>query len=328
MDESLRGGAPVEGGANGLGLTGVGVIGVGAMGLPLALRLAERGHRVMATDTDPARRAAAEASGLQTLPDAAGLARRCECLVVVVVNAEQVREALFGAGGAFDGATGSSAARARRVVLCPTLGPADVEAVGERLAALGVACVEAPMSGGPRRARDGSMSLMVAGAPEAVQAEERLLADLSDRLVRLGPRLGDGARVKLVNNLLAAAHLAAAAEAMALAQRVGLEPATVLDVLERSSGQSWIASDRLRRWLAAGGEAGAASAGPEPGSLPVHAALALLAKDTRLAAEMAEAAGLPLAITAPAVQAFAAAARDGREGWDDAHLVDWVRGRG
>lgn len=315
---------------------GVGVIGVGAMGLALAQRLADCGHRVAVTDIDPARAAAAVAAGLDTVADAATLARRCGRLIVAVVDAPQVRDALFGPRGAFEPVAAEAgrdpggsmeAVRARWLLLCPTLGPADVVAVGERLAALGVACVEAPMSGGPLRARDGTMSLMLAGDPVAVTAESGLLADLSDRRVELGPRLGDGARVKLVNNLLAAAHLAAAAEAFDLAARVGLEPATVLDVLERSSGQSWIASDRLRRWLAAGREAPAGSTGPAPGSLPVQAALALLAKDTRLAAEMAEAAGRPLQVTAPAVRAFADAAADGRQGWDDAHLVDWLRGR-
>ena len=303
----------------------VGVIGVGAMGLALAQRLAERGHDLAVTDVDPTRMAAAGAAGLPTEADAAALAGRCDRLIVVVVDAQQVRDALFGPGGAFDAVQAGPArpARVRRVLLCPTIGPADVEAVAERLSALGVACLEAPMSGGPRRARDGTMSLMVAGDPEQVAAEQTLLGDLSDRLVMLGPRLGDGARVKLVNNLLAAAHLAAAAEAFRLANAVGLDPATVLDVLERSSGQSWIASDRMRRWLAARTEGRPVS----PGSLPVHAALALLAKDSRLAAEMAEAAGLSLEVTAPAVRAFADAAGDGREGWDDAHLLDWMRMR-
>lgn len=326
----------------------VGVIGIGAMGLPMALRLAERGHRVAVVDCDPTRTALARQDGLTVLPSPAALAERARCLIVAVVDAVQADAVLFGVDGAFGGgppeprsgwnagsavADGPSAAiegreapapLARSVLLCPTLGPDDVEALGGRLAARGVAMVEAPMSGGPRRARDGRMSLMVAGDPQAVAAHARLLDALSDRQIPLGARLGDGARVKLVNNLLAASHLAAAAEAMALARRVGLSPATVLDVLERSSGQSWIGSDRMRRWLAAHDAEG----NPAPaGTLEVQAALALLAKDTRLAAEMAEAIGLPLEITAAAVGAFAQAARDGRQGWDDGHLVDWVAGR-
>ena len=81
------------------------------------------------------------------------------------------------------------------------------------------------MSGGPLRARDGSMSLMVACADAVYERWHGLLADLSSRLFHVGTRPGDGARTKLVNNLLAAVNLAGAAEAMALAQRIGLDPA-------------------------------------------------------------------------------------------------------
>jgi 3-hydroxyisobutyrate dehydrogenase-like beta-hydroxyacid dehydrogenase len=289
----------------------VGVLGIGAMGLAMAGRLAARGHRVTVCDIDPARIALATDLGLPSA-DAVGLAAACEVLVVAVVDAAQVRQALLGPQGAFGGA---SACRARAVLLCPTIAPDDVLEVASRLAALGVACLDTPMSGGPARARDGTMSLMVAGDPAVVDAHAALLADLADPVVRLGPRLGDGARAKLVNNLLAGANLAAAAEAFALAERVGLDPTTALALVERSSGQSWIGSDRLRRRLAAG----------DAPVQPVAAAMALLAKDTALAQAMAEAAGFRLAVTAPAVQAFAAACAAGRTGEDDAHQWDWQR---
>lgn len=294
--------------------TAVGVIGVGAMGLPIATRLAACGWPVTACDTDPRRRALAAAAGL---PGASHreLAAGCDLLVVVVVDAAQVHDALFGPAGAFAGATPDAPPRARTVLLCPTVAPDDVLAVAARLAPLGVACLDAPMSGGPRRAGDGTMSLMVAGDPAVVDAHAALLADLADPVVRLGPRLGDGARAKLVNNLLAGANLAAAAEAFALAERVGLDPATALAVVERSSGQSWIGSDRLRRRLAAG----------DAPVEPVAAAMALLAKDTALAQAMAEAVDFRLAVTAPAVRAFAAACAAGRAGDDDAHQWDWQR---
>ena len=303
----------------------VGVIGVGAMGLPMALRLKDRGHVVAVTDIDPARRALAASAGLACCRNAAELARRAEVLIVAVVDATQAASALFDSEGAFAPSPHAAPpARATGVVLCPTIGPQDVVALADRMASLGIQTVEAPMSGGPVRARDGTMSLMVAASPEAWAAHDALLRDLSDRIIALGPRLGDGARVKLVNNLLAASHLAAAAEAMVLAQRVGLAPSTVLDVFERSSAQSWIASDRMRRWLAGAAADGSPAAG---GALPVQAALALLAKDTRLAGEMARDGGLTLPIMGPAMQAFWAAAADGREGWDDAHLVDWIAER-
>jgi 3-hydroxyisobutyrate dehydrogenase-like beta-hydroxyacid dehydrogenase len=168
------------------------------------------------------------------------------------------------------------------------------------------------MSGGPARAADGTMSLMV-GAPAAVFARwQPLLAQLAGRLFHVGERPGDGARTKLANNLLAAVNLAGAAEALALAGRLGLDPATTLDVIEASSGQSWIGSDRLRRALA--------------GDARVLARTALLAKDSALALEAAAGAGFDAPLGAAAAARFAAALAAGDGERDDACL--WARARG
>ena len=135
-------------------------------------------------------------------------------------------------------------------MLCPTIAPADVEALAADLAAQGLHAIDAPMSGGPVRAREGRMSLMVATPDAVFERWQPVLQRLADPVFRVGTRPGDGARTKLVNNLLAAINLAGAAEVLAVATRLGLDPSTTLDVMERSSGQSWIATDRLRRALA------------------------------------------------------------------------------
>jgi 3-hydroxyisobutyrate dehydrogenase len=134
--------------------------------------------------------------------------------------------------------------------------------------------------------------------------------DLASRLFRIGPRPGDGARTKLVNNLLASINLAGAAEALALAQQLGLDPAATLAVIEDSSGQSWIGSDRLRRALAA-----------DPA---VHAHTALLAKDSRLAMGMAGGAGLRPRLGELAAALFAQACADGLADQDDASMWSWL----
>jgi hypothetical protein len=136
------------------------------------------------------------------------------------------------------------------VVLCPTIAPQEVERIAARLAAMGVDTLDAPMSGGPQRAAEGTMSLMVACPLATFEKHRTLIGALSDRVFRLGERPGDGARMKLVNNLLAGINLVGAAEALALAQRLGLDLDTVLDVIEQSSGQSWVGSDRMRRAIA------------------------------------------------------------------------------
>ena len=130
-------------------------------------------------------------------------------------------------------------------------------------------------------------------------------------MFRVGTRPGDGARTKLVNNLLAAVNLAGAAEALALAERLGLDGARTLDVIERSSGQSWIGSDRLRRALA--------------GDFAPRAHTTLLHKDVHLALAMAAAAGTELALGTQAAALFARAVDAGYGPLDDASLLTLLR---
>jgi len=282
------------------------VVGIGAMGLPMALRLRDRGHAVAVHDIDTRRHALAE--GCSAVGSAAAAAAGAQALILAVVDAAQTAEVLFGAGGA-----AAALAPGAAVLLCPTIGPADTEQLAQRLAALGLAAIDAPMSGGPLRARDGSMSLMVACSDEAFAHWQPLLQDLSTRLFRVGTRPGDGARTKLVNNLLAAVNLAGAAEAMALAERLGLDAATTLAVIEQSSGQSWIGSDRLHRALA--------------GDPTVNALMTLLAKDSGLALQAAQQVGFSPALGQAASAAFAAAVQQGYAQADDSALWAWRAGR-
>jgi L-threonate 2-dehydrogenase len=160
-------------------------------------------------------------------------------------------------------------------MLCPTMAPHDVERIAAKLAERSLHTIDAPMSGGPARAADGSMSLMVACLHAVFQQHRTLLGDLSSKLFHISERPGDGARTKLVNNLLAGINLVGAAEVMVLAQRMGLDLKTTLNVIEQSSGQSWIGSDRMHRALAADYEP--------------RAHMGLLAKDTALAMTAANA---------------------------------------
>jgi L-threonate 2-dehydrogenase len=305
------------------GRDAVGVIGVGAMGGAMAQRLSRLGWTVHVHDRLPARVAAAVQAGCLPAADAAELARHCRVLIVVVSDAAEAADALLGTGGsagsAFAVSAVSAASAARAVLLCPTIAPEEVQALAHPLQTSGIGLLEAPMSGGPARALDATMSLMVAG-DTALRAElGPLLADLSNHVIDLGPRLGDGSRMKLVNNLLATANLAAAAEAMDLAARVGLDPARTLEVIHRSSGQSWIADDRIGRWLQRGSE--------DSAPLAVRARIALLTKDSTLARRMAAAHEAALPITGAAIDAFAQASADGWAELDDAHLLDHRSGR-
>jgi 3-hydroxyisobutyrate dehydrogenase len=284
----------------------VGIVGVGNMGGGMAGNLLERGWTVQVCDLDPSRVRACEAQGAVACASPAAAAAGAATLIVCVVDAAQSADVLFGQ----DGAAAAMHAGAA-VLLCPTISPQDVESLSARLGAMGIDTVDAPMSGGPARARDGSMSLMVACTDAVFERQQSLLGNLSSKLFRISQRPGDGARTKLVNNLLAGINLGGAAEALAMAQAMGLDPSRTLDVIEQSSGQSWIGSDRMRRALA--------------GDYAPRAHVTLLEKDTRLAVEAAAAAGFAGPLGAHAARLFARAHEAGLAGEDDAALFKLLR---
>ena len=264
----------------------IGIVGTGNMGGGMAKRLLDLGWLVFVHDLDTTKQSALQAAGAQACAHAAALAQAAEVVIVCVIDASQVQQVFDGPHGLLAGLTAG-----QTVVMCPTIAPADTEHFAQQLQAIGVHMVDAPMSGGPIRAANGSMSLMLA-APEAVlAAQDDLLQALSNQCVLISHRVGDGARVKLVNNLLAGINLVGACEAMVLAEKMGLAKETALSLIERSSGQSWIASDRLRRVFA------------NDTSIGSH--MRLLAKDTRLAMASAQQVGYAGWLGESAAKAFA-----------------------
>ncbi len=283
----------------------VGIIGVGNMGGGMARRLLSQGWAVHVRDVDPAVLAPLQVLGAVVQPTPAALAEAVDRLIVCVVDAHQIDEVLFGAQGAANGLRLGQA-----VLLCPTISPQDAESLGQRLSALGAEPIDAPMSGGPVRAEQGTMSLMVACPDSVFEAHQNLLQTLANPVFRISERVGDGARTKLVNNLLAGINLAGAAEVLALAERMGLSQATTLNVMERSSGQSWIASDRMRRAI--------------EGDYAPRAHMTLLEKDTRLAVEAAQRVGVTPALGTQASAIFAQASAAGFANDDDAALLKYL----
>ena len=287
------------------------IVGAGNMGGGMLSRLCELGWSVGVHDTDPLAHSRAVLKGAIPCPSALEAARKLApdgVLLVAVVDAAQTEAVLWGEGGAC-----AALQPGQAVMLCPTLGPGTVQAQAERLAQRGIGCIDAPMSGGPLRAQDGSMSLMVACSDALWARSQNLLNALSQKVFRVGTRAGDGARTKLVNNLLAAVNLVGAAEAMALAERLGLDPKATLSVIEASSGQSWIGSDRMHRAL--------------QDDFAPRAHVTLLAKDTGLAVQAAEEAGFDPPLGRLAKDLFAQALGKGWADLDDAALLQLMRQR-
>jgi L-threonate 2-dehydrogenase len=283
----------------------VSIIGVGNMGGGMVLNLLKRGYTVHVRDLDASKEAFLEQKGAIAGIKSAQSAIKSTVTIICVVDSAQVDKVLLGADGLLQATP--EQLRKHTVMLCPTIAPQDVERYTQLLAQHGMQTIDAPMSGGPARAQDGSMSLMVACQDAVFAQHESLLRDLSSKLFRISETPGDAARTKLVNNLLAASNLAAAAEAIALAQKLGLDASRTLDVIEQSSGQSWIGSERMRRAIA--------------GDFAPRAHMTLLAKDSKLALQMAQSVGFENPIGERAAQAFKQALQEGMSELDDAALL-------
>ena len=286
----------------------VAIVGVGNMGGGMARRLLAQGVAVHVCDIDADKTQALQALGAQVVEFPANLGGVAHFFIVCVVTAAQVNDVLWGEQGLAPQLDAGDT-----VMLCPTVAPQDTEDVAARLAAHGVATLDAPMSGGPQRAELGTMSLMVAGADAVFERHQSVLDVLANPVFRISQRVGDGARTKLVNNLLAGINLVGAAEALALAERLGLDGARTLQVMAASSAQSWIASDRMPRALA--------------GDFAPRAHMTLLEKDTALALQAAESAGFTGPLGTLAAQVFARASASGLAERDDAAVLSYLRGR-
>lgn len=283
----------------------VGIVGVGNMGGAMALRLLEQGWPVRVCDLDQVKARGFESYGAVALAKPAQSAINSVAVIVCVVDAQQTEEVLFSEHGVADAMLPGQV-----LMLCPTIAPEHTEDFARRLGERGIHTIDAPMSGGPARARDGTMSLMVACPDTVFERYGALIAALSSKVFRISERVGDGARTKLVNNLLAGINLVGAAEVMAMARRMGLDLDRTLNVIEQSSGQSWIGSDRMRRAIA--------------GDFAPRAHMTLLEKDTRLAVQAAQAAGFTGPLGASARDVFGRASAGGLSALDDAALLQWL----
>ena len=287
----------------------VGVIGTGAMGGGVVQSLVRAGIETVARDIRQEAQDAAVRHGAVPAATPAALARECAAVIVLVGDAAEVEAVLFGTDGAL-----ASLAPDAVVLVSSTIDPAYSAALAPRAAECGVALLDAPVSGGPAKAAAGTMTMMVSGDPAALHRVRPTLDAITGRLFALGSRAGDASAFKIVNNLLAAANLAAGAEALALARAAGLDLQQVLDVIAASSGASWILADRGPRALAS--------------DFAPRAAAKILAKDIGIAVALAERLGVDATFGRVAQAAFAAALAAGCAEDDDAVLVKCALERG
>jgi 3-hydroxyisobutyrate dehydrogenase-like beta-hydroxyacid dehydrogenase len=276
------------------------------MGGAMAANLLSQGWPVHVCDIDAFKTLHLVQQGAVAHGNSADIASHVSLIIVCVVDGIQTQEVLFGLNDATQHLQAGQI-----VMLCSTISSEDVQVCAHKLAAIGVETMDAPMSGGPLRAREGSMSLMLACADAVFEQHQVLLATLSNQVFRISQQPGDGAKTKLVNNLLAGINLAGAAEVMALSERMGLDLTTTLNVIQQSSGQSWIGNDRMRRAIA--------------DDFEPRAHTRLLAKDTKLAVAAAQQLCFKTPLGKLTAETFASALERGLAEQDDASLIKVAR---
>lgn len=280
----------------------VGIIGLGAMGMGVAKSLLRHGFAVHTFDVraEAMREIALEGAIAHQSP--LDLAPHVDTLIVLVVNAQQTDEVLFGTKGAVGGLKNNVV-----VLSSATVSPEFAADLAIRLAAQGLRMIDAPVSGGPIKAAAGQMSVMASGTDDAFQACELVLNAISAKVYRLGSHCGQGSTAKMINQLLAGVHIAAAAEAMALGIRAGADPARIYEVICNSAGGSWMFANRMPHVLA--------------GDYTPLSAVNIFVKDLGIVLDYGKKSIFPLPLAATAHQMFMQASAAGHGAEDDTAVI-------
>ncbi|MEZ5441769.1 MAG: NAD(P)-dependent oxidoreductase [Lysobacterales bacterium] len=287
--------------------TPIGFIGLGRMGLPMAQRLATAGHRLLAFDQNPQSRAALAAAGVDWAAAVADVAARCHTVLVSLPTPAIVEQVLCGPAGL------SAAGKVRCIVDLSTTGPAMTEALAQRLRQRDIELIDAPVSGGPTGAAAGTLTIMCSGAPAALTEVKPLLDVLGSQVFDLGPVAGRGQLMKVINNTLCAVSALASFEGLVLGTKGGLDPATMLRVLNASSGRSFATEVKIPQCVL-------------DRSFPQRFSTELLHKDVRLCLDQAEQLGVTMWMGELARQWLAFGISQGDGPRDYGHLIERLEG--
>ena len=280
----------------------VGVIGLGSMGQGVARNLLKAGFTVYGFDVRQASVDALVGEGGIGCDSPASLGEACDVVITLVVNAAQTEAALLGENGA-----ATTMRAGTTVIASSTVSPAFIGGLAERLTAKGIHLLDSPVTGGVVGAVNGTLTLLTSGPSEAYANTEGILEAISAKIYRFGTAHGLGSKIKVINQLLVGVQIAAAAEAVALGIREGVDPDALYDVITHSAGQSWAFTDRVPHIL--------------NGDYAPASAVDIFVKDLGLVLDTARESGFPVPLSSTAFQMFttASAAGFGRE--DDAAVI-------
>lgn len=285
--------------------TRVGVIGLGSMGLGMAHSMVRKGLAVRGFDLNGSAIAKLEAAGGEAGTCIANVAAESDILVAVVVNAAQTDAVLFGENGA-----AGSMPRGSVIISSATMSPDDARRFAAKAEASGLHYLDAPISGGAAKAASGQLTIMASGTPEAFSKARPALDAMAAKIYELGDKAGIGASFKMVNQLLAGVHIAAACEAVTFAKRLGLDLDEVYKVITASAGNSWMFENRVPHIL--------------EGDYAPRSAVEIFTKDLGIVSDMGQQEKFPLPIAATALQQFLMTAAAGMERDDDASVARMI----
>jgi 3-hydroxyisobutyrate dehydrogenase len=282
-----------------------GVIGLGSMGMGMAQSMVKRGIKVAGFDVNAAAVAKLAEAGGSGASSVAEVAKNADVLLVVVVNAAQTDTVLFGE---------KSAAAAMKpgsvIISSATMAPDDARRLAAKAEALGLLYLDAPISGGAAKAAIGQLTVMASGTQEAFKRARPVLDAIATTVYELGDAAGIGASFKMVNQLLAGVHIAAACEAITFAKKLGLDLPTVYKVITASAGNSWMFENRVPHIL--------------DGDYAPRSAVEIFTKDLGIVSDMGRREKFPLQIAATALQMFLMTAAAGMERDDDASVARMI----
>nr|WP_277996594.1 L-threonate dehydrogenase [Bradyrhizobium oligotrophicum] len=280
----------------------VAVIGLGSMGFGMATSLKRAGFEVTGCDVSADSVARFVADGGKGANSPAEAAREADIVVSVVVNAAQTEAILFGPGGAAE-----TMPKEAVFVSSATMDPDVARRLAKQLEATGRHYLDAPISGGAQRAAQGELTILASGSPAAFAKARPALDAMAAKLYELGDAAGEGAAFKMINQLLAGVHIAAASEAIAFAAKQGLDIRKVYEVITASAGNSWMFENRMPHVL--------------DGDYTPRSAVEIFVKDLGIIQDMARSHRFPVPVSAAALQMFLMTSAAGMGRDDDASVA-------
>jgi len=280
----------------------IGVIGLGSMGFGMAKCALQAGHSVSGYDVSASVCDQLGKIGGTSANSPADAANGVDILLIMVVNGAQCEQALFGENGA-----AGTLREGAVVVVSTTMAPAEIRTISQNLASRNIELLDAPVSGGQVAANAGTLSIMASGSAEAFAKAAPLLDAVAGKVYSLGDEPGMGATYKVVHQLAAGAHIAIAAEAMALGAAAGCDTRTLFDIITNSAGASWMFANRVPHML--------------DDDFSPKSAVDIFVKDLGLVTATAEANGMELPVAQSALEQFRAASHAGFGKLDDAAVV-------